>query len=557
MLRVNARYRSLVVSCLCLLSLAGSSAWAQPPRGPRGRTGPTQTGLLVNRAGAYPGYTLYAPLNSTTTYLIDLAGTVVHAWSSSYTPGQAVYLLDDGSLLRGAREPRLRHFGGGGIGGRVERLAPDGKVLWEFVYANDEHCLHHDIEPLPNGNVLMIAWEKKTADEAIAAGYDPDQLFGDELWPDRIIEVAPRGPHEGEIVWEWHVWDHLVQDFDESKSNFGDVAAHPELVNLNYRRVAPRETPAEIRRLRALGYVGGPESDDEDEDQPGPRPPGPRGFGGGDPRADWCHTNSVAYNARLDQIALSVHTFNEIWIIDHSTTTREAASHAGGRYGHGGDLLYRWGNPRAYGAGTASDQQLFAQHDARWIPEGFPGAGHLLVFNNGGGRPGGQYSSVVEIVPPLEANGSYTLARGQAYGPSKPCWEYTHARKREFFSHSVSGAERLPNGNTLVCAGEQGWMLEVTPAGETVWEYVNPHSERRGPDEPAGPPGAAPTSQPRRRPPMPPPGGGLGRAGGPPPGGPPGMGGPASGSVFRASRFAADHPGIKLLLGAHYSQVSP
>jgi hypothetical protein len=80
--------------------------------------------------------------------------------------------------------------------------------------------------------------------------------------------------------------------------------------------------------------------------------------------------NSVSYNAKLDQILISVRSFNEFWIIDHSVTTKEAAGHTGGRSGKGGDLLYRWGNPSAYRAGKTSDQKLFAQHDAHWIPEG-------------------------------------------------------------------------------------------------------------------------------------------------------------------------------------------
>ena len=120
----------------------------------------------------------------------------------------------------------------------------------------------------------------------------------------------------------------------------------------------------------------------------------------------------MAYNADLDQIAVSVWTFSEFWIIDHSTTTAEAASHKGGRSGKGGDLLYRWGNPRAYRAGTKADQKLFRQHNAHWIPKGLPGAGHMLVFNNGGDRPGGSYSSVDEIVLPVDAQGRYALQAG-------------------------------------------------------------------------------------------------------------------------------------------------
>ena len=96
--------------------------------------------------------------------------------------------------------------------------------------------------------------------------------------------------------------------------------------------------------------------------------------------AFWNHMNSIAYNATLDQIVLSVRGCNEIWTLDHSTTLAEAAGHSGGRHGRGGDLIYRSGNPAACGRGTARDKQLIQQHDAEWIPDGCPGAGHLTIF---------------------------------------------------------------------------------------------------------------------------------------------------------------------------------
>src|SRR5262249_23204710 len=122
---------------------------------------------------------------------------------------------------------------------------------------------------------------------------------------------------------------------------------------------------------------------------------------------DWTHVNAVDYNAELDQIMLSTPEFNEIWIIDHGTTTAEAAGHTRGRRGKGGDLLYRWGNPATYRAGGPKDKTLFFQHNAHWIPKGLPGAGRMLVYNNGARRTGGNYSSVDELVLPLGEDDLY------------------------------------------------------------------------------------------------------------------------------------------------------
>ena len=99
--------------------------------------------------------------------------------------------------------------------------------------------------------------------------------------------------------------------------------------------------------------------------------------------ADWTHFNSVDYNPELDQIVVSPREFGELWVIDRSTTIEEAAGRTGGNSGKGGSLLYRWGNPAAYKSGSRADQKLFYQHDPKWIPPGLPGAGNILVFNNG------------------------------------------------------------------------------------------------------------------------------------------------------------------------------
>jgi hypothetical protein len=330
----------------------------------------------------------------------------------------------------------------------------------------------------------MNVWERKTPAEFLAAGLKPELAGTSDVLVDCLIEVQPSGKTGGKIVWEWHLWDHLIQDIDSTKANFGDVAAHSELVDVNFARNGgpafanlarfagpppnqgdPKKDDAKkpdakndpLDRLKGIGYVGAA---------------GGRKFAGFLP--DWIHGNSVAYNAKLDQVMLSAREFSEVWIIDHATTTAEAAGHKGGRYGNGGDLLYRWGNPQAYRAGSAKDQRLFNQHDAHWIPEGLPGEGHLLVFSNGGRRPDGNYSTVDEVVLPVNVDGRSERKAGAAFGPEAATWSYSAPNKSDFFAPFMAGSQRLANGDTLVSTGFGGVIFEVTPDKKIVWRYVNP-----------------------------------------------------------------------------------
>jgi hypothetical protein len=429
---------------------------AEPPKPP-----PVKLGLLLNDSRAFQGYTLLSPLTSTKTYLLDMQGKVVKTWEFKCHPALTSHLLPNGHLFRpGALMGEERKFGGGpGAGGRVQEFTWDGELVWDFKLFNSKQLPHHDVTRLPNGNILMIVWDKKTSSEAIAAGRRKDMIGDSYLLPDSLLEIKPTGKTTGQVVWEWHLWDHLIQDHDKSKANYGNVAAHPELVDINYSQdaLAPvAATKAGADKLKSIGYVGANT--------------------GKNPRVnpDWTHFNGVAYNPDLDQVMVSVHAFSEIWVIDHGTSTAEAAGHKGGKSGKGGDLLYRWGNPRAYRAGSKKDQRLFAQHNAHWIPKGLSGAGHILVFNNGSGRPDGSYSSVDEIILPVDVQGRYPHQPGTAYGPDKPLWSYTAPKKSDFFSFFISGAQRLPNGNTLICSGANGTLFEVTPKKDLVWKYVNP-----------------------------------------------------------------------------------
>lgn len=587
--------RTLLFASALLLPLQRPTSPDQEARAEQTPAPPR--GLVAHKTGALDGWTLFPPLRSRSTYLVDMEGKVVHEWKSEHPPGNAAYLLDDGRLLRCCRMDNDR-FHGGGQGGRIQEQAWDGTVTWDYAISDEKRMQHHDIKPMPNGNVMYIAWEYASRDEAVALGRDAASVTDQGWWPDCIVEITPRRsdgdkPGGADVVWEWHARDHLVQDLDAAKPEHGVVADHPERIDINAdRRAKPVLSDEEKKRqqeldrqMRQVGYTGGDEHDGAPEGGPDgapagapgdgpPRGPGPRG-GPRDHDGDWLHTNSLDYDARLDLVLLSVHNLDEIWVIDHSTKRDEAASKKGGKYGHGGDLLYRWGNPSRYGRGTNADRRLFQQHDASWMDAGGEGALRVLVFNNGEGRPGDAYSSVDEIELPFDRARGFALEGRGAFGPKEATWSYSAPVKSDLFSSFISGTQRLANGNTLIINGVQGRIFEVTRAGEVVWDYLNPFGGEvemgppggRGPRPDGAPPrrDGAPDGRSDRDPRGGPPrdGGGDGPpVGGPPPGGPdgrgprggpPGMGGRGPGGpgglgphgLFRATRIPANHPWLR------------
>lgn len=288
-------------------------------------------------------YTLFTPIGSTETYLIDEQGDTVHTWQSNYRPALSVYLLESGELLRTGiltNKPDTFSEMVGGMGGIIEILDSDSNTVWTTTLATDNYFSHHDIEELPNGNILAVVWEAKTAAEALALGRDT--VTDNTLWAGAVYEICRASDEksctDGEIVWQWSVWDHIVQDDYSSISDtyVENINDHPDKIDLNY-------------------YTG--------------------------TGSDWTHINSVDYNAETDQILVSVRAFSEYWIIDHSDATQ--------------GIVTRVGNPSAYGG--SGEQLLFSQHDAQWIEETSPGAGNITVFNNGSDRSDGDYSSVDEF----------------------------------------------------------------------------------------------------------------------------------------------------------------
>lgn len=357
-------------------------------------------------------YTLYSVQNSNAAYLIDTNNTTYHSWTFTSAPtAYSTYLLPGGTLLRTVSNSG-NSFTGGGISGRVQKVDWSGNVVWDYVYSTTTYCMHHDICPMPNGNVLLISYESKTAAQVVQAGSSVNHI----MWPDKIVEVQPTGSTTGTVVWEWHAWDHLIQSYDASKDNYGVTASHPELLNINYNNTSMSN--------------------------------------------DWLHINGIDYNANLDQIVISSHMLNELYVIDHSTTTAEAASHTGGNSGMGGDILYRWGNPAAYGA--TGTNVFHVVHDAHWVPDGCPRAGYLVGYNNNGIS---NSQSCVDLITPPYSGYNYTLVSGNAYGPSN----YTYRHACNGHNGNMGNSQQLPNGNMLVCIAQSGLIYEIDSTGTQIW----------------------------------------------------------------------------------------
>ena len=385
---------------------------------------------------AFNGYTIFSPTaggpgGSTNgiSYLINNSLNVIRTWQHPRGAASMPYLQPDSSIIYPFRvqNPSMSN---GGVGGGIAHIDWNNNILWQVEIANDTYQHHHDIQPLPNGNILVIAWERKTGEEANALGRQIINNPLNEMWPEAILEIEPIGADSMNLVWEWHLWDHLIQDVDSTLPNYGVISDHPELMNINY------------------GNVGGSN-------------------GPGGSHADWMHFNAIDYNEALDQIVLSSRAMSEVYIIDHSTTTTEAASHSGGNSGKGGDYLYRWGNPQVYNRGTNTNQQLNSQHGINWIPANYPGGGHLICFNNNYQE---NSSAVFEIDTPIDSLGNYPINETDAFGPSSPFWIYSSG----FHSNVQSGAFRMPNGNTLITEADEAHMFEVTSSGSVVWNHNFP-----------------------------------------------------------------------------------
>jgi len=370
---------------------------------------PVKEGLEVfDGSKVYDGFVLVNDASANRVYLMDKTTSIIHEWNlNGKKLGNDAFLLDDGRLLAmlETENPEITLGGNGGI---ISLIDKDGNVEWSYEYSDENHIAHHDAEILPNGNIIFLTWQRKSEEEAIQAGYAQET----EVIYDAILEIDPS---TDEIVWQWHMWDHLIQSHDDTKLNFGSISDNPQLIDFNY--VDTTDAPGDIS-----------------------------------------HANGIAYDAEKDIIYLSANFYDEIWVIDHSTSSEEATTNIGGNFGKGGDLIYRFGNPTAY-----ANAQGMVRFDRNHHPNLLSGdkKGNMLVFSNG---INSEQSTVYEFKLPENMN----LLPDTDNEP-EVIWSFTDS---DLFAGRVSGADYLPNGNRLITEGDFGFW-EVTESGEVIWKYTS------------------------------------------------------------------------------------
>jgi hypothetical protein len=542
--------------------------------------------LYLDNTKAYNGYHVFTSIAATSpelgaTYMIDLEGNIVHKWlmQEDHSISLHAYLLSNGNLVRGITP---HHVAGGSVpalavggieyaGTKYQEVDWNGNVLWEARHPNHRDPTRAEFQQITGlTDAQMNDEAAKAAANAVPANqlalmgkydrsehHDFKKIFNKKLGKETIMFInmryiptadvlklgvntanvqKPTYPsgvamdcisevdiQTGQLIWDWCFQDHLIQNFNPSAQNYSvDIADRDYGGNIEeafYRRI-------DVNVKTNQGSVG--------------------------PHADWTHINSMDYNADRDEVVLNSRQHSEFFVVDHNTTTAEAK-------GKKGDFLYRFGSPYNYasddqlGAGkgkakfpsflSAEFTQIWGAHNIHWIPNGRPGAGHFLIFDNGVGRvTGGSYSAILEING-LDASGKYVkeLTAGYSPAPVYPSgntgffqllpisgqtmmkvskqitWGYS-AMTHSFFSPYISGCERLANGNTQITSGMYGHMFEVTPAGDLVWEYVSPLMSGNYISETLG----------------------LDSNGKPIKGGP----GLTWNSVFRSHRYAPDFPGL-------------
>ena len=399
-----------------VLAFAAGSAWCAPSVYPTGTT-------LYDPQRTWSGYTVLSPLATPAVIVIDMNGNVVKRWEGyDNSAGGPARVLPGGEVIAavGARAPHQeslelvqRDFDGNILwrfGHNLEVQAPDGTMTWALRQ-------HHDWqrEDYPAGYYSPGAVPAASGARTLILTHLTHALpavAGVILEDDRLIEITP----DAKLSWEWTAGDH-VEEF-----GFGPEA-----------RAAIRMSP-------------GPNA-------------ARNGF-------DWLHLNSATYvgpNHWFDEGDRRFAPDNVL------ISSRQASLLA--IIARDGSVVWRLGPDFSQSKELQVIGQVIGQHHAHIIPKGLPGAGNLLVFDNGG-------ASGYGFTSPIAPNGSGALVRPYSrvleINPVTLALVWSYQAPVSFYASNISSAQRLPNGDTLITEGPDGRVFEVTHDGAVVWEYINP-----------------------------------------------------------------------------------
>lgn len=416
-MNVRINRSRLALAALAFAVLASGPMLAAPTVFPTGTT-------IYDPAKAWSGYTVLSTLSTPAVIVIDMNGRVVKRWDGfNVSAGGPARILPGGAVIAST----------GAFAGHQESTALvaqdfSGKPLWQFDHSEQitsdgktqwSARQHHDWQrsDFPAGYYSPRFNPKPTGGRTLLLTHSSLKnaaIANVELEDDHLIELDDKGNK----TWEWRASDHIDELGYDAKAR------------------------AAIKRLGVRD------------------------------RYDWLHSNSATYlgpnkwfdagDKRFapDNVIMSSRQSSLVWIV--------------GRNGH---VVWKIGPDFSATPELKAIGQIIGQHHAHIIPQGLPGAGNMLIFDNGGASGLGDPS-------PISPDGGSIYQRANSrvleIDPVslKLIWQY---RAANFYSTNISSAQRLPNGNTLITEGAPGRVFEVTADGKIVWEYMNAPGEGRPP----------------------------------------------------------------------------
>jgi arylsulfotransferase ASST len=432
---------------LTAVALSAALGHAGPSVYPTGTT-------IYEPARAWSGFTVLSLLGTQSVVVIDMNGNVVKRWDGyNNSAGGPARVLPNGDVIAasGARPGRQES---------LELVQRDfaGNEVWRFdrneqITTSDGKTVpslrqHHDWqrEDFPAGYFSPEATPARSGSNTLILAHTDrrvPEIADVMLQDDRLIEVSP----QGQVVWQWLAGDHINELGFDAKAR------------------------AAIRGARAggagRGDAGRGDATAADAGRGGAGRAGPgRGPAGDSGAFDWLHLNSATYVGPNRWFDAGDKRFAPNNVI---ISSREASLLA--IVARDGSIVWRLGPDFLQSDALRAIGQIIGQHHAHLIPKGLPGAGNLLVFDNGG--PSG-YGEPTGTAP--RGVGVYARPNSRILEIDpvslKLVWSYT--APGQFFSTNISGAQRLANGNTLITEGAGGRIFEVTSDRRIVWEFMNP-----------------------------------------------------------------------------------